>query len=151
MNKNCKKGITVVSVLVVLLILSILAGIATLSTNKILQDTRKNEFTREYKLIKANTEDYIIRNSGVIDFEQTTFDISGINSLYISQFDGENIVDNKIEMYIIDLDKIGVVSATYGISEDIDDIYLLSKDTYEVYYKKGYEYNDQIYYKVVQD
>ena len=54
-------------------------------------------------------------------------------------------------MYIIDLDKIGVVNTTYGVLEDANDVYLLSKDTHDVYYKKGYEYNDQIYYKVIKD
>ena len=56
-------------------------------------------------------------------------------------------------MYIIDLEKIGVVNATYGVKSgnDEDDVYLLSQDTNNIYYKKGFENNNTVYYKVVND
>ena len=97
-----------------------------------------NEFEREYKLVKANTEDYIMRNSGVIDFDEIEFDLSKVDAQHVGQFKGEKIIDGKIDMYIIDLEKIGVETATYGIrlQGDENDVYLVSKDTNNVYYKK---------------
>lgn len=151
--KNTKQGITLISTLIVILILTILTGIITISINTVLTTTKLNEFEREYKLVKANTQDYIMRNSGIIDFEAIELDLATIEEVYRSQFEGETIVDNKIEMYVIDLEKIGVVSATYGVkmNEDQNDVYLVSKDTNNIYYKKGYEYNNIIYYKPIED
>ncbi len=151
--KNKKSGLTLMTVLIAIAVLVILTGTITISTNHILKDTDKKEFIREYKLVEASTKDYIMRNSGVIDFEETTFDLSTISSLYLEQFEDETIVDNVIDVYIIDLEKIGVINATYGTkaNEDENDVYLLSKETNTIYYKKGFEQNSIVYYKVVND
>lgn len=147
MNKS-KKGITLFSAVLIIVILLMFAGTLVVSTGYILEETDKKEFVREYKLIKSSTKDYVMRNSGVLDFEETTLDIAGIDTENLNQFDGETIADNAIEMYIIDLDKIGVISTTYGgkAYEDENDVYLLSKTTGIIYYKKGFNYKNNIYY-----
>lgn len=145
MNKG-KNGITLLSAVVIIAVLLILMGTVVISTDYMLEETDKKEFIREYNLVKAATKDYIIRNSGLIDFEEISVDISNINSENLNQFDGEIIVDNYIEMYVIDLQKIGVVSTTYGKEENDDDVYLISKTTGKIYYKNGFEYKDNIYY-----
>ena len=146
-----KKGITLVSTLIIIVVLSVLTGTITVSIDYILDDTYKKEFIREYKLVQAAVDDYVMRNSGVIDFEEFTFDISSVGSNNYSQFDGETIVNKTIETYIIDLDKIGVNNTTYGTNIDEDDVYLLSKDTNTVYYKKGFVDNNNIYYRDIED
>lgn len=150
---NNKKGITIVSTLITLVVISILAGTITISTSYIMNDTYKKEFEREYKLVQSATDDYIMRNSGNIDFEETTLDVSMLELEELQQFSEETIVDNKIDMYIVDLDKIGVTSLTYGIKAENDerDVYLLSKETNIVYYQKGFENNDTIYYRAIND
>lgn len=150
---NNKKGITIVSTLITLVVISILAGTVTISTNYIMNDTYKKEFIREYKLVQSATDDYIMRNSGNIDFEETTLDVSMLELEELQQFSEETIVDNKIDMYIVDLEKIGVTSLTYGIKAEDDetDVYLLSKETNIVYYQKGFENNDTIYYRAIND
>ena len=144
-----KKGISVISVLVIVVILALLASVTTLSINYIVKNTYKNEYVSEYKLVRSATNDYVMRNSGVIDFIEVEFDLSTVDSENLDQFDGETIVDNKIAMYVIDLEKIGVYNATFGIGTTEDDLYLLSKDTLNIYYQKGYEYDDGIYYKEI--
>ena len=100
-----KRGITLVSTLIMLVVITLLAGTITISTNYIIEDTYKKEFMREYKLVEATTKDYIMRNSGVVNFTEATLDISNINEEYKKQFDGEKVVDNKIDIYVIDLEK----------------------------------------------
>lgn len=146
-----KKGVTVVSVLIIIVVLSILAGTITISTSYIVNDTYKKEFIREYKLVQSATDDYVMRNSSIIDFEETTFDLSNVDSDDLAQFDGETIVDNKIEMYIIDLEEIGIENSTYGLGNSEEDVYLLSKDTNVVYYKKGFISDGDIYYRNIED
>ena len=150
--KKCKKGISLVSVLIVVVILAIVSGVITISTNNILEDTYKKEFVSEYKLVKTATKDYIMRNSDIIDFTETEFDVSGLDSELLEQFNGETIVNEKFDVYIIDLEKIGVSNATYGTGTDEDsDIYVLSKNTKEVYYKKGFTDDNNTYYKGIND
>lgn len=148
-----KKGITVISTLIIVVVITVLAGTIAISTSYIIRNTYEKEFIREYKLVEAATKDYIMRNSGQIDFDETTFDLSTVDSKNVAQFSGETSVDNIIEMYIIDLEKIGVTNTTYGVKENNDenDVYLLSKSTNTVYYKKGFETDNTIYYKVIFD
>ena len=143
MRYKARSGVTVVSVLIIVVILSVLAGIVTISTNYILEETFKKEYSSEYSLVKSATNDYVLRNSGIVDFEETELHISSIDTEYLAQFEGENIVNNKIQMYIIDLEKIGIYNATYGINAQEDDVYLLSKDTKQVYYKRGFDDGDK--------
>ena len=147
MSKN-RKGITLLSAIIIIVVLLMFTGTIVISTDYILEETDKKEFVREYKLIKSATQDYVMRNNGNVDFTQTTLDLTNISPEYLSQFDGETILDNTIEMYVIDLDKIGVINTTYGKKayEDENDVYLLSKTTGVIYYKKGYSYNNNIYY-----
>lgn len=146
-----KRGVSLIGVLIVLVVMSILVGIISISMDGTLDNTYKREFIREYKLVKACTNDYVMRNSGVIDFVETELDLSTIPNKYLSQFEGETIVNNKIAMYIIDLEKVGVSNPTYGTASDENDIYLLSKNKLNVYYKEGFEDNGTIYYKAIED
>ncbi len=147
-----KKGITVVSILIIVVVLTVLVSTITVSLRFILQDTYKKEFMNEYSLVKSATQDYIIRNSGIIDFEEIQFDLSKVSTIYRDQFDGETIVSNKIDMYVIDLEKIGVYNTTYGEkAEGDDDVYLVSKDKNTVYYQKGFENGGYVYYKAIKD
>lgn len=142
-----KRGITLVSILIVVVVLTALTGIITVSTSSIIRDTYKEEFFREYKLVQAAMDDYIIRNSGIIDFTQTTMDLAAVESKYMNQFSAETISGtNTIDVYVIDLEKIGVKNPTYGIGLSSDDNYVVSKETNIVYYQKGFENDGYIYY-----
>jgi len=92
-----------------------------------------------------------MRNSGNIDFDEITVDLTTINSKYLNQFDGEKVTNNMINMYVIDLEKIGVENTTYGIELEEGDVYLFSKETNTVYYKKGFETEKHVYYKVIYE
>lgn len=148
-----KKGITLLSAVIIIVVLLMFTGTIVVSTDYIIEETNRKEFNREYKIIKSATKDYIVRNSGAIDFEELSLDLTGISSEDLKQFDGEEIVNNTIEMYIIDLEKIGVINTTYGIKKDgnTEDRYLLSKKTNTVYYQKGFENGDNIYFKPIDD
>lgn len=148
-----KHGVTVVSVLVIIVVLSVLSGILVVSTKSILNYTYRKEFNNEYYLVKSAVSDYITRNSGVIDFEETNINLNSIKKEYLNQFESENVQNNIIQAYVVDLDKIGVYNTTYGNAQDGDtlDRYVVTKDTHMVYYKKGFNDNDYVYYKAVND
>lgn len=147
-----KRGVTVVTALMMVVVLSILTSTIVLSTKLIMENVYKKEFKTEYYLVKSAVEDYITRNSGIIDFEEIDIDLSNIPNNYLNQFSGQTIVENKIEAYVVNLEKVGVDNATYGnkLNSDLD-IYVVTKATGDVYYMKGFETNNFIYYKVIED
>ena len=149
--KSKKSGVTLVSVLIIVVVLSILTATVTISTNSIIKNTFNKEFVREYTLIKSAVNDYIVRNSGIIDFETGEIDLTVVNQESLDQFNSDDIEDGVIQCYVVDLQKIGIKDATYGISQTEDDIYVISKNTKTLYYKKGFSYNDSIYYVAVED
>lgn len=147
-----KRGVTVVTALMMVVVLSILTSTIVLSTKLIMENVYKKEFKTEYYLVKSAVEDYITRNSGIIDFEEIDIDLSNIPNNYLNQFSGQTIVENKIEAYVVNLEKVGVDNATYGnkLNGDLD-VYAVAKATGEVYYIKGFETNNFIYYKAIED
>lgn len=152
MLKN-KRGVTVVSVLIIVVVISILSSGIIFSSKLIMNYTYKKEFKNEYYLVKGAVNDYIMRNSGNIDFAETEMDLSNISNQYLTQFDGETKTNNKIAAYVVDLDKIGVYNTTYGnkLNEDNDDVYIVTKDKHSVYYKKGFNSDSFVYYKAIED
>ena len=152
MKKN-KKGVTVVSILIIVVVIAILSSSVVISTKLITDYTYKKEFKNEYYLIKSAVNDYIMRNSGIIDFEETKIDLNLVENDSLKQFDGETVVNNKIDAYIVDLDKIGIKNATYGnkLNGNTEDVYVVTKDKQSVYYKKGFKNSDSVYYKAVED
>ena len=151
--KKYKSGVTVVSVLIIVVVLAILSSAIVISSKLITDYTDKKEFKNEYYLVKSAVNDYIMRNSGVIDFEETQIDLTNVTSNNLSQFSGEAIVSNKIDAYVVDLDKVGVYNTTYGnkLDNNVNDVYVVTKDKHTVYYKKGFSSNNSVYYKAIED
>ena len=151
--KKYKSGVTVVSVLIIVVVLAILSSAIVISSKLITDYTYKKEFKNEYYLVKSAVNDYIMRNSGVIDFEETQIDLTNVTSNNLSQFNGETIVSNKIDAYVVDLDKVGVYNTTYGnkLDSNTNDVYVVTKDKHTVYYKKGFSSNNSVYYKAIED
>ena len=151
--KKYKSGVTVVSVLIIVVVLAILSSAIVISSKLITDYTYKKEFKNEYYLVKSAVNDYITRNSGVIDFEETQIDLTNITNNNLSQFSGETIVSNKIDAYVVDLDKVGVYNTTYGnkLDNNVNDVYVVTKDKHTVYYKNGFSSNDSVYYKAIED
>lgn len=145
-----RTGVTMVSILIILIILSTFASIATISIKNIVKETNVKEFVREYELVKSMTKDYIIRKSGEVDFDKFDWDTSIIADESLTQFNDEPNKGGMIETYIIDLEKIDINKSVYGTGESYisEDIYLMSEETGEIYYRKGFKFDNEIYYKV---
>ena len=146
-----KQGVTLVSVLIIVVVLSILTATVTISTNSIIKNTFNKEFVREYALVKSAVSDYIVRNSGIVDFETDEIDLTSVDAEDLNQFNVQDIENNVIECYVVDLQKIGIKDATYGTSQTEDDVYVVSRNTKTLYYKKGFSYNNNTYYVAVED
>ena len=70
------------------------------------------------------------------------------------QFDKEGVKEgDKVELYTIDLNKIGAENITRGIKKDnnLKDVYAFSEKTGIVYYIKGYKVGKNVYYTLTDE
>ncbi|MDD2627891.1 MAG: hypothetical protein PHR25_02455 [Clostridia bacterium] len=148
-----RTGITMISIMIMTVILLTFSSLATISIKNIVEETNIKEFVREYELVKSMTKDYITRKSGEIDFEKFNWDTSIIDDKNSTQFNEEPNMGGIIRTYIIDLEKIDIDKSIYGKGKNniSEEIYLISEDTGEIYYRKGFMVDDNIYYRVTED
>ena len=92
---------------------------------------------------------YKIRVDGNINFPKTQLDLSKLSSDELLQFKGENIANNKVELYVIDLEDIDAEAVNFGnLKDGVSDRYLYSIITGRVYYELGLESDGIRYYHI---
>ena len=144
-----KKGISLVILVVTIIIMVILGGVIVINTNFIFVDAEKAKLQVDIAQIETLMNTYKIRNNGNIDFQTVEFDTSELSEEELTQFDGETIVNNKIELYIIELEAIDGDDSNYGkLEQGETDRYLYSITTGKVYYELGLEVDDTTYYYI---
>lgn len=148
--KKDKEGISVITVAVSIVVMIIILTIIVISTNSIIENTRKKQFNREISLVKSSLDKYISRNSGKIVYSNTVeINIADISENEIDQFSSETAFDGKIILKVIDLNEINVENITFGNGkEGIKDRYLVSLSTGKIYYEKGLTIGKNTYYTI---
>lgn len=144
-----KKGISLVSLIVVIIVLTILAGVIIMNTNYMFASTDRAKLQIDIAQLQALMDTYKIRNNGNIKFSTVEFDTSTLSQKELEQFEGENIINNKIQLYIINLEEIDCESSNFGNLElGSKDRYLYSLTTGKVYYELGLEIDGITYYYI---
>ncbi len=145
-----KKGISLIVVIVTVAIMLTLISVVTITGNNVNNNAKKVRFASEVSYLKELLDSYKSINSEYPVLEKVEFSTKGINSVVrLNQFKDEQIIDEKISLYKIDYSKLGMIQLTLAdktYSDDNDSVYLLSKDTGKVYYKKGYKIGNDVYY-----
>jgi len=149
-----KRGITVATISIVILVIVILFGTITINYERSVSSAKKTVFALEISSIQEELDRYMSRN-----FEEEypiyenayTLDLSNVTSDSIPQFKDEKISGNKIILYEIDLDILGIKDRQYGNKDNEKDVYVLSKETGRVYYLEGVKYNNKTYYTITSD
>jgi hypothetical protein len=94
-----------------------------------------------------NNETYPTGNLIVLDLTNLTSD-----SRLQFEENGETIINNKVNLYEIDYQKIDTTSLKYGNKKDGEnDIYVVSQKTGKVYYAKGYTVGSKTYFAITQE
>lgn len=141
-----KKGISLIILVITIIVMIILAGLVVVSGRDAYIAAQKTTLQTEIMQIETLTNNYYTRRSGNLDF--VTVEVT-VPSGYLEQFEGENIVNSKVTMYVIDLNKIDAEETTYGNLENgSNDRYLYSTTTKKVYYEQGLEIDNTIYYRI---
>lgn len=150
-----KKGVSLVSLGIVLIILSIIMGAVVVNSNEYLKNFEKSRFVSDYMLVESAVEKYYGNNQfypikKVNGVDETILLVADEEADEL-QF-GNNIIEARegIELKVIDVSLLGFDSLTTGSGKIETDYYGLSDDG-DIYYLKGFKYDEKIYYKVTDD
>lgn len=145
---KAKQGITLIILAVIIVIMTLLLTVVVVNGNGIYNATKKTKLQSEIEQIEILVDNYIRRNSG-ITFAAIQLDISSYTAEQQAQFTGENITDNILELYVVELDKIDAKEVAYGTGErGTTDRYLYSAVTNRVYYEQGIRIGGVIYHRI---
>lgn len=143
-----KRGVTVLTLSIMVAVMAILVAAVIPIGSNMHVGAQKARLQAEIDQIEILTANYIKRNSGN-DFEAYEWDVSSIIDFDEKQFDGEIITSNKINVYVVDLTKIDAEEVNYGLLESGEkDRYLYSEQTGHVYYEKGKNFENKMYYRI---
>ena len=148
-----RKGITLVVLTITLVIMIILISVVVISGSNIVDNTKIKRFGTEMYSVKSLTEEYeFMYGKYPLEDNVIEFDISSIDNEYKNQFEGENIVNNKISLYKIDYSKAGIRELNRGFGKlDKLDVYVYSKSTNKIYYLYGEEIDHFKYYTLTDE
>ncbi|MBR5227812.1 MAG: hypothetical protein IKV94_04150 [Clostridia bacterium] len=143
-----KKGISLVSLGIIVVILTIILSVVVITSSDSVNNMHKVRFVTEFIQVETATEKYYINNNIYPGSEKIQVEFTASES---NQFAEETIIDNKVNLLKINLSVLGVDEATYGAGESQEDFYAVSETTGKVYYVKGFNYQDKIYYRVTEE
>lgn len=150
---NFKRGVSLLIVTISIIILIIITGTIIINGSDIREETKLKRFGTELLQIEQAVNQYVRRKSGNIDWNKKTIKIDSLSTQELSQYSQENITED-LELYIVNLYDIGAETSKYGTEYnniESDDIYLWSKSTNNIYYQKGYETKENIYYTLTPE
>ena len=154
-NINTKKGISLIVLLITLAVILILLTTITFSADNIISNTKKRQFAKEIYEVQNLVDKYKYENDDypyIIENDEKK--VININVENIDeQFVGEDIINNTITLYPIDLSKAGVQNLSRGTKKDNNenDVYAFSNKTGRVYYVKGYKFRNNTYYTLTDE
>jgi len=144
-----KKGISLIILVITIVILGTLMGIIIINSSQTVESTAKYQLQLDIAQLESLMNTYKIRKNGNIDFDAVNFNILNLSAKEQTQFQGEIIINNEVELYIIDLYEIDAEAVNYGnLKNGATDRYLYSINTGKVYYEQGLEIDGITYYYV---
>lgn len=149
-----KKGITVSLIATFIAVMIILATTITISANKSISNAKLRSFVTELSLIQDKVNQKLKEgtdSSYVSDVISMKLQYGDTDNIISEQFVGEDIANNTVQLYEIDLNNLEIYNTTYGKKNDSTDIYAVSEKTGKVYYVKGVKANGTTYHTLTED
>lgn len=148
---NKKRGISMILFVISIAMVLVLVTAVTTSYNVIINSARMREFGSEINMIQKAVDEYKFLNEKYPEKGEYTLYLDLVSpSSRISQFETSG---DRVEMYIIDLKKLGIEKIDRGSSNDFDslDVYAVSKENGKVYYLAGVKIDRTWYYTLTDD
>ena len=154
-----KRGITIISLSIIVIVMLILLSVVSVSLNYSIANAKKMAFVKEIYNIQSLVTEYIEKEETLPNTKESiTIDLTKLNSKYLNQFDGETILQNKVDLYVLDLLELDIKNTNYGDKnigstdeEKEKDVYAVSEKTGRVYYIAGFESDGEKYYTLTDE
>lgn len=147
-----KKGVTLTTLAITIIVITLIAGVVIVNATGIVEKTELAKFGEEIKKIEDAYREYyaLSGNAPTLNEEQYTAEqIIALNTLGYGeklQREIEKNGDTNSIFCLIDFEEIGLNIDKRGIRATNDDIYVVSLVTNRVYYLKGVEIADDVYF-----
>lgn len=149
-----KRGISLIALLVTIAVILTLVSTIVIIGTDINNNTKKVKFASEISYVEEILKTYFNGNGEYPVLNEIDFNTENLDTkILFEQFSGENIINNNIKLYKIDFSKMGNLELTIADKSynDKDSVFLFSKTTGRVYYKKGYKVGRKIYYTLTDE
>ena len=148
-----KRGITISMLAITIVVIAILTTTIVISAKNVSENSKLRTFGTEIAML--NDEIKHRQNTGTdISYmeDAVSINLSGISEDIINtQFEGEEILNNEITVYRIDIAALGFNNVTYGSQQREKDIFVISTTTNRIYYLEGIKANNTTYYTFTED
>ncbi|MCX8075302.1 MAG: hypothetical protein N2749_06950 [Clostridia bacterium] len=143
-----KKGISLIALTATIAIMLILITTITISGINTADNAKKIAFATEISTVQDSVNAYVLKNDGEFPVKSlVTVNTSQITSNAITQFSGESIDNDELQLNTIDYSLIGITSLKYGaLTNGDNDVYAVSEKTGRVYYIKGLKVGSDTYF-----
>lgn len=141
---NKKSGITITMLVITIIIMTIIATTVVVTINSSIGYSRYVTWSNEIKYVQEVVDERL--NSNYLTNETLGTIYLNVSQGVNEQFESEIVTDSKIELQILDLNKLGIVNTVYGNLDSQDDVYAVSANTGRVYYVAGMEIRGNKYY-----
>lgn len=151
-----KRGISLVVLIITIIIMVLLAGLAITGTSNVISRAQKNDFAVELSTITDKIKEYYLTfgNLPVKNAKLTFQEIVAkqTNDVYKEKLNEEVALNNDLvnEFYIVDLTVLNVDDIERGMALDDTDVFLVSSANLNLYYLKGVELEEEIYFSMAK-
>lgn len=147
--KERKKGISLISLVVTMLVIIILSTVMIQKGIDKINYARLASFDNSILQLKEEVNNYMLQN--IQEYPAKT-DENGNYIIYSITNNPELLEkatkknDQNDIFYIVDLQKMNIDNSDIGVGKTIDDYYLVTKTSQNIYYAKGVNISNIVYY-----
>lgn len=141
-----KRGITVSTLTITVIIMLILVSISTVVGIRSIKTASYEEFLSKISRVSDDVNQYFLENKKLPVTDEIIAKEGLSNEL---KLEISNNQDDYNNLYVIDMNKLRSENVKIGFGSVNDlDVFIVSENTNNVYYLKGFEYKGNTYYCV---
>lgn len=146
-----KQGISLVVLVITIIVMIIIASIAIIGINDLIITADTQDFANEVNVIEESIKEYYATHK-ILPVTSTKYNkselLNKLEGSYKTKLNTEITENNDADntFYVVDLKLLEITTPERGLGTDALDIYLVASNTLNVYYLKGVEIEDNIYF-----
>lgn len=141
-----KRGITLSIMAITVTIMVIVISTATIIGTNTMKAASYEEYISKIKRVEDEVNFYI-ESEGILPITGEVISKTGCKPEFINVLNANG--DSQNDLYIIDMNKLNVISVNIGYgSVDDNDIFLITSNTNNIYYYGGFKYDGRIVFDI---